>query len=94
MPCPVKCEAYFTGVVLQELAKRGLSINEGIAVNARLVKSASKPMSNDGLKKLKDKRNTPEGKLDKNGNPLKFSRNLESDWSVPCGIKNVLCLCA
>jgi len=69
-------------VVLQEFAKRGLSINEGIAVDARLVKSASKPLSNDELKKLKDKRNTPEGKLDKNGNSLKFSRDTESDWTV------------
>jgi len=69
-------------VVLQEFAKRGLSINEGIAVDARLVKSASKPLSNDELRKLKDKRDTPEGKLDKNGNPLKFSRDMESDWTV------------
>jgi len=69
-------------VVLQEFAKRGLSINEGIAVDARLVKSASKPLSNDGLRKLKDKRDTSEGKLDKNGNPLKFSRDVESDWTV------------
>jgi IS5 family transposase len=68
--------------VLQEFAKRGLSINEGIAVDARLVKSASKPLSNDELRKLKDKRDTPKGKLDKNGNPLKFSRDVESDWTV------------
>ena len=50
-------------------------------------------MSNDELRKLKDKRNTPEGKLDKKGRPLKFSRpparrglwpggDLESDWTV------------
>jgi transposase, IS5 family len=69
-------------VVLQEFAKRGLSINEGIAVDARLVKSASKALSNDELRKLKDKRDTPEGKLDKNVNPLKFSRDVESDWTV------------
>ena len=69
-------------VVLQEFAKRGLSINEGIAVDARLVKSASRPMSNDELRKLKDKRDRPEGKLDKKGNPLKFSRDTESDWTV------------
>ncbi len=69
-------------VVLQEFAKRGFSINEGIAVDARLVKSASKPLSNDELRKLKDKRDTPEGKLDKKGNPLKFSRDLESNWTV------------
>jgi len=69
-------------VVLQEFAKRGFSINEGIAVDARLVKSASKPLSNDDLKKLRDKRDTPEGNLDKIGNPLKFSRDTESDWTV------------
>jgi transposase, IS5 family len=68
--------------VLNEFAKKGLSINEGIAVDARLVKSASRPMSNEGLKEFKEKRNSPEGKLDKNGNPMKFSRDLESDWTV------------
>jgi IS5 family transposase len=73
---------HINDVVLQEFSKKGLSINEGIAVDARLVKSASRPMSNDDLRKLKEKRDTPEGKLDKNGKPLKFSRDLESDWTV------------
>jgi len=36
--------------------------------------------------------NTPEGKADKNGKPLKFSRDLESDWTIKndvarCGLK-------
>ena len=65
--------------VLKQFDKEGLSINEGIAVDARLVKSASRPMSNDDIKKHRDKRNSPEGKLDKNGNPLKYQRDLESD---------------
>jgi IS5 family transposase len=69
-------------VVLQEFAKRGLSINEGIAVDARLVESASKPLSNDEIKEEREKRDRPEGKLDKNGNVLKFSRDVESDWTV------------
>jgi hypothetical protein len=103
---PARREAVveLNNMVLQEFAKRGLSINEGIdsvpegtpprrAVDARLVKSVSKPLGNDELRKLKDKRNTSEGKLNKNGNALKFSRDLESDWSVPCGIRNVVCLC-
>lgn len=68
--------------VLQEFSRRGLSINEGIAVDARLVKSASSPMSKDELKKEKEKKDTPAGKLDKNGKPLKFSRDMESDWIV------------
>ena len=68
--------------ILRQFENQGLSINEGIAVDARLVKSASRPLSNDELKKHRDKRNTPEGKLDKNGKPLKFSRDLQSDWTV------------
>jgi IS5 family transposase len=69
-------------VVLQEFEKRGLSINEGIAVDARLVQSASKPLSNDRIREEKEKRDRPDGRLDKNGNVLKFSRDLQSDWTV------------
>ena len=68
--------------ILRQFEKQGMTINEGIAVDARLVKSASRPISNDQIKELKDKRNTPKGKLDKNGKFLKFSRDLESDWTV------------
>jgi hypothetical protein len=64
------------------LHNQGLSINEGVAVDARLVKSASRPASNDKLKEIKEKANTPEGKLDKNGNKKKFSRNLDSNWVI------------
>jgi hypothetical protein len=49
-------------------------INEGIAVGARLVKSATRPVSKDELKELEEKRKIPEGNVDKNGNALKFSR--------------------
>lgn len=69
-------------VVLQEFAKRGLSINEGMAVDARLVKSASRPLSNDSIKEEREKRNSAYGKVDKDGNPLKFSRDIESDWTI------------
>jgi transposase, IS5 family len=68
--------------ILRQFEDQGLSINEGIAVDARLVKSASRPLSNDELKKHRDKRNSPEGKLDKYGKRLKFSRDLQSDWTV------------
>ena len=68
--------------ILRQFEAQGLTINEGIAVDARLVQSASRPLSNDELKKHRDKRNAPEGKLDKNGNPLKFCRDLQSDWTV------------
>ena len=68
--------------ILRQFEQQGLTINEGIAIDARLVQSASKPISNEQIKQLKEKKQTPEGKLDKNGKPLKFSRDLESDWTV------------
>ena len=68
--------------ILRQFESQGLTINEGIAVDARLVKSASRPISNDQIKQTRDKHNTPEGKLDKNGKPLKFHRDLDSDWVV------------
>jgi len=68
--------------ILRQFESQGLTINEGIAVDARLVKSASRPISNQKIKEAKDRHNTAEGKLDKNGNPLKFHRDLDSDWVV------------
>jgi len=68
--------------VLQQFSRKGLTINEGVAVDARLVQSASHPISNEEIQKQREKRETPEGKLDKNGNLLKFSRDLDSDWII------------
>jgi len=68
--------------LLSQFAAKGLTINEGIAVDARLVQSASHPIKAEKLKEEKLKKQAPEGKLNKNGKPLKFSRDLESDWTV------------
>jgi transposase, IS5 family len=67
--------------ILRQFEKKSLNINEGIAIDARLVKSASRPVSNEKLNALREKSNTPEGKMDKKGKPKKFSRDLESDWT-------------
>ena len=68
--------------VLRQFASRGLTITEGIAVDARLIQSASSPLSNERLKQERNRRETPEGKVDRKGKPLKYSRDLESDWTV------------
>lgn len=68
--------------ILRQFEAQGLTINEGIAVDARLVQSASRPLSNDDIQKNRDKHNTPEGKLDKNGKPKKFCRDLDSNWVI------------
>ena len=59
-----------------------MSINEGIAVDARLVQSASRPLSKDKIKEEKEKRSSSEGNTNKNEKPLKFSRDSESDWTA------------
>ena len=71
--------------VLQQFSRNGLTINEAIAIDARLIQSASHPLSDDELKKQKELRETAEGQVDKNGKPLKFSRDLESDWMAKEG---------
>ena len=68
--------------ILRQFQAKGLTINEGIAVDARLVQSASRPVSNNRLEQLREKHNTSEGRLDKNGKPKKFCRDLDSDWVV------------
>ena len=42
--------------VLMEFTRRGLKINEGIAVDARLIKSASRPISKEQIEKEKESR--------------------------------------
>ena len=71
--------SWINNEVLRQFSQKGLMINEGIAIDARLIESASHPLSKDELDKEKERRDTPEGQVDKNGNPLKFSRDLESD---------------
>jgi len=68
--------------ILRQFESKGLTINEGIAVDARLVESASRPISNDKIREERKKHASPEGKLDKNGNPIKYHRDLDSDWVI------------
>ena len=60
--------------ILRQFEAKGLSINEGVAVDARLVESVNRPLSNDELKKKRAHRNTEEGQKDKNLSRYKFSR--------------------
>jgi IS5 family transposase len=76
-----KAMIQINSALLKQFHRLGLSINEGVAVDARLVKSASRPVSKDKLEKIKATQK-PEDELDKNGNSKKFSRDLDSDWTV------------
>ena len=68
--------------ILRQFEMQGLTINEGVAIDARLVKSANHPISNKQIEEFKEKMNTPEGLLDKNGKPKKYTRDMDSDWVI------------
>jgi IS5 family transposase len=53
-----------------------------MAIDARLVKSSARPKSNDKIKEERLKRETAEGNVDKNGKPLKFRSDTDSDWTI------------
>ena len=72
--------------LLSQFASRGLTINKGVAIGARLIQSASHLFRTEKLKEEKKRRQTPQGKQDKKGNPPKSSRDLESDWMKKNGI--------
>jgi IS5 family transposase len=73
-----KAMTQINSALLNQFHQHGISINKGVAVDARLIKSASKPVSGQKLSQLRDQQDV----LDKNGKPKKFSRDLESDWTV------------
>lgn len=66
-------------VLLLQFQGKGFSIESGMAVDARLVKSASKPLGKDKLKERKEEKERGTTK------PPKFQRDLESDWTVRKG---------
>lgn len=68
--------------LLKQFSEKGYSIEGGMAIDARLVKSSARPKSNEKIKGEKAKRETTEGKLDRTGNPLKFKSDVDSNWTV------------
>ncbi|HPA08491.1 MAG TPA: IS5 family transposase [Methanoregulaceae archaeon] len=65
--------------ILGQLQKKGFSIDAGLAVDARLVKSASTPVSRDKIEEKKQERE--QRKQDLTKKPMRFGRDLESDWT-------------
>ncbi len=66
--------------LLGQLRIKDFSIDAGLAVDARLVRSASSPLSKDKLEKVREDREKKE--QEGIGKPAKFSRDVESDWTV------------
>jgi len=73
------------GEILHQFKALGFSIESGMAVDARLIRSASRPVSGKKLEGLREKRKSESGQKDKNGRSLKFQRDVDSDWTVKNG---------
>jgi len=60
----------------------GFSIESGMAVDARVVKSASRPVSDKNLRELREKRKIRLQMKKKTQRAMRFQRDLDSDWTV------------
>ncbi len=58
--------------ILRQLENEGLKINKGITIDARLVKSASRPLRNDEINKLREQ------KIQQRANSIKMASRLSS----------------
>jgi IS5 family transposase len=63
--------------LLHQFKSKGFSIESGMAVDARLVHSASKPVSKKKLEELREVR-----KQEESSKAVKFQRDVDSDWTV------------
>ena len=63
--------------ILIQFNFKGIDIHNGIAVDARIIKSASKPINNNKIKELRENKNN-----NNNNRKPKFTRDIEADWTV------------
>ena len=68
--------------LLTQLNAQGFSIESGMAVDARIVKSSSRPVSDKKLKALRAKRKAKAQQRKKTRQSMRFERDLASDWTV------------
>ena len=68
--------------LLNQFDTLGFSIESGMAVDARVVKSASRPVSDKKLRELREKRKARNQMRKKTQRAMRFQRDLDSDWTV------------
>jgi IS5 family transposase len=68
--------------LLYQFDSLGFSIESGMAVDARIIKSASRPVPGKKLKVLREKRKARAQQRKKTRQSMRFQRDLDSDWTV------------
>jgi IS5 family transposase len=71
--------------LLNQFDTLGFSIESGMALDARVVKSASRPVSDKKLRELREKRKSRLQMKKKTQRAMRFQRDLDSDWTVKNG---------
>jgi hypothetical protein len=66
--------------ILRQFEAKGLTINEGIAVDARLVKSASGPISNKEIDEIKEKAREEKARPKENSIKTANPKNSTVTW--------------
>ena len=68
--------------LLNQFDAQGFSIESGMALDARVVKSASRPVSDRKLRELREKRKNRLQMKKKTQRAMRFQRDLDLDWTV------------
>ena len=68
--------------MLNQLDTQGFSIESGMALDARVVKSASRPVSDRKFRELREKRKNRLQMKKKTQRAMRFQRDLDLDWTV------------
>ena len=68
--------------LLCQLNSQGFSIESGMAVDARIIKSASRPVPGKKLRVLRAKRKAKAQQRKNTRQSMRYQRDLDSDWTV------------
>ena len=68
--------------LLEQFANLGFSLESGMAVDARVIRSANRPVSANRLETLRAKRKSRTKMRKKTQRTMRFQRDIDSDWTV------------
>lgn len=68
--------------LLEQFSVKGCSLESGLAVDARVIKSASRPVADKKLRELREKRKAKARMKKNTQRAMRFERDFDSDWTV------------
>lgn len=68
--------------LLEQFSVKGFSLESGLAVDARVIKSASRPIADKQLRDLRERRKAKARMRKNTRKAMRFERDIDSDWTV------------